>query len=201
MAARKGFEFCVMVVGEAGVGKTTLWRTLFSEGVEEETLEHLEHDHGPAAARAELTTVVKAHTVTIEEARSQLKLTLVDTPGSTGAFLRLTLDTLPRRLVLFVEALNSARFPLGFGDSIDIDQCWVPIVEYIDGAYSQYLEDESKIDRTRIRDRRVHAVIYCINPIAQGLRPIDVQTMLALHNKVKIALFRVLAPWPASGSH
>ena len=45
---------------------------------------------------------------------------------------------------------------------------WASIVQYIDNAYMDYLNDESKVDRKNITDHRVHACLYFINPIHRG---------------------------------
>jgi len=37
-----------------------------------------------------------------------------------------------------------------------------------------------------MEDTRVHALIYFISPTGHGLRPLDIEVMLKLHNKVNI---------------
>ena len=53
----------------------------------------------------------------------------------------------------------------GFGDSIDNTNCWLPIIEYIDSKYEEYLNAESKVNRKLpISDQRIHCCLYFISP-------------------------------------
>lgn len=63
----------------------------------------------------------------------------------------------------------------GFGDQINNDKCWEPIVKYIKEQYSIYLRKELTAQRDKfITDSRVHAVLYFIQPNNTGLRSVDV---------------------------
>ncbi|CDR45696.1 CYFA0S19e01926g1_1 [Cyberlindnera fabianii] len=63
----------------------------------------------------------------------------------------------------------------GFGDQINNDKCWEPIVRYIKEQYSLYLRKELTAVRERhIQDTRVHAVLYFIQPNNIGLRALDI---------------------------
>ncbi|ODQ78722.1 hypothetical protein BABINDRAFT_162418 [Babjeviella inositovora NRRL Y-12698] len=62
----------------------------------------------------------------------------------------------------------------GFGDQINNDKCWEPIVKYIKEQHSQYLRKELTAQRERhIPDTRVHAVLYFIQPNNKGFRSLD----------------------------
>lgn len=75
----------------------------------------------------------------------------------------------------------------GFGDSLNNTGCWRPIVEFINKRYEQYLEDESRVNRDlRIPDNRVHCCLYFISSCGNGLKPLDVEVMKQLHDKVNI---------------
>eukprot|EP00051_Salpingoeca_urceolata_P019826 m.292886 g.292886 ORF g.292886 m.292886 type:complete len:383 (+) comp19489_c1_seq3:111-1259(+) len=147
---KKGFDFCFLVAGESGLGKSTLVNSLF---LNEERLSEPEV-RLQASQRIEKTVHMEVKTTQLTEKGVQLKLTTVDTPG--------------------------------FGDAVDNDECWQPIVEYIDRAFETYLRDESKVDRTKRQDDRVHCMLYFISPVGHGLKPVDVATLRALHNKVNI---------------
>lgn len=69
----------------------------------------------------------------------------------------------------------------GFGDQINNDKVWEPIVKYIKEQYSQYLRKELTAQRDRrITDTRVHAVLYFIEPNGKGLTDLDVATLKRL---------------------
>ncbi|XP_031567267.1 neuronal-specific septin-3-like isoform X1 [Actinia tenebrosa] len=75
----------------------------------------------------------------------------------------------------------------GFGDQINNDKCWDPILEYINDQYDKYLEEETSISRkSRIPDTRVHCCLYFIAPTGHRLRPIDVEFMKRLDKCVNI---------------
>nr|XP_040124973.1 septin-4 isoform X3 [Ictidomys tridecemlineatus] len=74
----------------------------------------------------------------------------------------------------------------GFGDAVNNTECWRPVAEYIDQQFEQYFRDESGLNRKNIQDNRVHCCLYFISPYGHGLRPLDVEFMKALHQRVNI---------------
>ncbi|MGH0145760.1 UNVERIFIED_CONTAM: hypothetical protein FKN15_034720 [Acipenser sinensis] len=52
--------------------------------------------------------------------------------------------------------------------------------------FEQYFRDESGLNRKNIQDNRVHCCLYFIPPFGHGLRPVDVEFMKALHEKVNV---------------
>jgi len=148
-SVKKGFEFTLMVVGESGLGKSTLINSLF--------LTDLYPDRqvpGAAENVTKKTVQLDASTVEIEERGVKLRLTVVDTPG--------------------------------FGDAIDNTDSFQQIIRYIDEQFERYLRDESGLNRKNIIDNRVHCCFYFINPYGRGLKPLDLEVMKQLSNKVSI---------------
>ncbi|XP_020628727.1 septin-7-like isoform X2 [Orbicella faveolata] len=74
----------------------------------------------------------------------------------------------------------------GFGDAVDNTDCWKPIIEYIDSKFEEYLNAESRVFRTPFPDDRVHCCLYFIAPTGHCLKPLDIEFMKRLHNKVNI---------------
>jgi len=74
----------------------------------------------------------------------------------------------------------------GFGEKVDNSDGWVPIVEYIEEQFEKYLEEETRITRVKVPDTRVHACLYFIAPTGHGLKPLDIEVMTKIHNKVNI---------------
>uniref|UniRef100_A0A1A7ZXY9 Septin n=1 Tax=Nothobranchius furzeri TaxID=105023 RepID=A0A1A7ZXY9_NOTFU len=74
----------------------------------------------------------------------------------------------------------------GFGDAVNNTECWKSVADYIDQQFEQYFRDESGLNRKNIQDNRVHCCLYFISPFGHGLRPLDVEFMRALHEKVNI---------------
>ncbi|XP_055513951.1 septin-5-like isoform X1 [Leucoraja erinacea] len=74
----------------------------------------------------------------------------------------------------------------GFGDAVNNQECWKPVADYLDQQFEQYFRDESGLNRKNIVDNRVHCCLYFISPFGHGLRPLDVEFMKAVHDKVNI---------------
>lgn len=74
----------------------------------------------------------------------------------------------------------------GFGDFVNNDDSWRPIVENIEQRYDAYLEAENKVNRTNIIDNRIHACVFFIQPTGHSLKPLDIEVMRRLHTKVNL---------------
>ncbi|XP_034396321.1 neuronal-specific septin-3 isoform X2 [Cyclopterus lumpus] len=146
---KAGLEFNIMVVGQSGLGKSTLVNTLFKSKVSRKSC--------TPNYEEKISKTVKLHSVShvIEEKGVKMKLTVIDTPG--------------------------------FGDQINNDNCWEPIVKHVNEQYEKYLREELHINRKRrIPDSRVHCCIYFLPATGHRLRPIDVEFMKRLGKIVSI---------------
>ncbi|XP_076434665.1 septin-2-like isoform X3 [Babylonia areolata] len=78
-AVRRGFDFTLMVVGESGLGKSTLINSLF--------LTELYKDRHipPVLETVNRTVIIEKKQLEIEEKGIRVKLTIVDTPGFNDA--------------------------------------------------------------------------------------------------------------------
>ncbi|XP_041666749.1 septin 5b isoform X2 [Cheilinus undulatus] len=74
----------------------------------------------------------------------------------------------------------------GFGDAVNNSECWRAVTDYIDQQFEQYFRDESGLNRKNIQDNRVHCCLYFIPPFGHGLRPVDIEFMKALQDKVNV---------------
>ncbi|XP_060921402.1 neuronal-specific septin-3-like isoform X1 [Labrus mixtus] len=148
-AMKQGFELNIMVVGQSGLGKSTLMNTLFKSKVSRKSV------LATAQEKIPKTIEIKSISHDIEEKGVRMKLTVIDTPG--------------------------------FGDQINNENCWQPIMKFINDQYEAYLQEEINIDRKkRIPDSRVHCCIYFIPPTGHCLRPLDVEFMRRLSKVVNI---------------
>ncbi|CAI4211210.1 unnamed protein product [Parascedosporium putredinis] len=73
---KKGIQFCLMVCGASGTGRTTFVNTLCDKSV----LTHKESDD-PNSAHIEDGVKIKPITVELDEEGTRISLTIVDTPG------------------------------------------------------------------------------------------------------------------------
>ncbi|KAJ4367823.1 Cell division control protein 11 [Didymella sp. IMI 355093] len=73
---KKGIQFCLMVCGASGTGRTTFVNTLCGK----EVLEHKESDD-PSTAHVEEGVKIQPVTVELDEEGTRISLTVVDTPG------------------------------------------------------------------------------------------------------------------------
>ncbi|XP_027705848.1 septin-9 isoform X1 [Vombatus ursinus] len=148
-AMKQGFEFNIMVVGQSGLGKSTLINTLFKSKVSRKSVQPVSEERIPK------TIEIKSITHEIEEKGVRMKLTVIDTPG--------------------------------FGDHINNENCWQPIMKFINDQYEKYLQEEININRKkRIPDTRVHCCIYFIPATGHSLRPLDIEFMRRLSKVVNI---------------
>ncbi|XP_023647629.2 septin 9b isoform X3 [Paramormyrops kingsleyae] len=74
-ALKKGFELNIMVVGQSGLGKSTLMNTLFKSKVSRRSTQ------APPEERIPKTIEIKSVSHDIEEKGVRMKLTVIDTPG------------------------------------------------------------------------------------------------------------------------
>lgn len=74
-AVKKGFEFTLMVVGESGLGKSTLINSMFLSDI------YNQEQHPGPSFRAKKTVNVETTKVLLRENGVNLTLTVVDTPG------------------------------------------------------------------------------------------------------------------------
>eukprot|EP00116_Pleurobrachia_bachei_P006692 sb/3466954/ len=74
-SVKKGFEFTLMVVGESGLGKSTLVNSLFLTDL------YNTREIIPSKDRIKKTVTIETNCVEIEEKGVRLRLTVVDTPG------------------------------------------------------------------------------------------------------------------------
>uniref|UniRef100_A0A915D4T6 Septin-type G domain-containing protein n=1 Tax=Ditylenchus dipsaci TaxID=166011 RepID=A0A915D4T6_9BILA len=75
----------------------------------------------------------------------------------------------------------------GFGDMVNNNNCWEPVVQFIESKFSKYLTEETKIERTpTIEDQRVHLCLYFIAPTGHSLKALDIDFMRALQDRVNI---------------
>ncbi|EJD53102.1 cell division/GTP binding protein [Auricularia subglabra TFB-10046 SS5] len=146
---KRGFQFNVMVVGQTGLGKSTLINTIFAS--------HLIDSKGrlEAAEPVRQTTEIQTVSHVIVENGVRLRLNIVDTPG--------------------------------YGDQINNDNCWDPIIKYIKDQHSAYLRKELTAMRDRyIQDTRIHCCLYFISPTGHNLRAIDVIVLKKLSEVVNV---------------
>lgn len=147
-AVKKGFQFTLMVVGESGLGKSTLVNTLFNINL------HPQKEEVELNEEIPKTVDIQVYSADIEENGVRLKLTVVDTPG--------------------------------FGDFVNNEDSWKPILEYIEARFDAFLEQENRVNRQRIVDNRVHACLYFIAPTGHALKPLDIEFMRRLHTRVNL---------------
>lgn len=77
---------------------------------------------------------------------------------------------------------------VGFGDQINKEDSWKPLVDYIDSQFEAFLAEELKIKRSlfNYHDGRIHACLYFIAPTGHSLKALDLVTMKKLDSKVNI---------------
>ncbi|KAL1860089.1 Cell division control protein 11 [Paecilomyces lecythidis] len=167
---KKGIQFCLMVCGASGTGRTTFVNTLCGKKV-------LEHKDADDAANAHIEEGVRIKPITVEleldEEGTRISLTIVDTPGFGDQ-----IDNEERYLEGQARRHGAPRLT---GHSFS------EIVGYLERQYDDILAEESRIKRNpRFRDNRVHALLYFITPTGHGLRELDIELMKRLSPRVNV---------------
>ncbi|KAI8384754.1 cell division/GTP binding protein [Radiomyces spectabilis] len=146
---KRGFQFNVMVVGQSGLGKSTLVNTIFASHLIE-SKGRLNADEPPRQ-----TTDIETVSHTIVENGVRLRLNIVDTPG--------------------------------YGDQVNNENCWEPIIKYIKDQHSAYLRKELTAQRDRfITDSRIHCCLFFITPSGHSLKAIDIVVLKKLCEVVNV---------------
>lgn len=82
--------------------------------------------------------------------------------------------------------LNIVDTP-GYGDLVNNDRCWDPIIKYIKYQYGAYLHKELTAQRERyIQDTRIHCCLFFIQPSGHSLKPIDIVVLKKLCDVVNV---------------
>lgn len=142
-----------MLVGEDGLGKSTLINTLFNKEIFKKKIldETISSDLNE---RTSSKVRIKVTNCEIEEDGVNLNLNVITTPG--------------------------------FGENINNNDSWNPIIDEINDRFDLYLEAESRINRSTIVDERIHVLLYFIEPTGHYLRALDIKLMKAVHNRVNL---------------
>ncbi len=75
----------------------------------------------------------------------------------------------------------------GYGDQINNDRCWDPIIKYIKDQHSSYLRKELTAQREKfIQDTRVHCCLFFIAPTGHSLKALDVVVLKKLNDVVNV---------------
>lgn len=83
-------------------------------------------------------------------------------------------------------SLNIIDTP-NFANSINCDEDFKVVVDFIRHQYDEVLLEESRVKRNpRFKDGRIHVLIYMINPTNHGLLQIDVEFMKHVNNLVNL---------------
>ncbi|EGV63963.1 Cell division control protein 3 [Yamadazyma tenuis] len=149
---RRGFNLNLLVVGESGLGKSTLINTLFNK----EILTHREPEAVDEDAGADSVDAVKVQSFkdVVEEDGVKLNLEILTTPG--------------------------------FGELTNNTDSWKPVVDEINSRFDGFLESESRVNRSTIEEKRIHALLYFIEPSGHSLRALDIEFMKQVHEKVNL---------------
>ena len=157
---RNGFNFNLLCVGKSGLGKTTLINSLFNQEFNDNddiNNQSIENDNNEYEdTDDDPKALVKINT----------KSAVIEENGVT---LKLTVIETP-----------------GFGDHINNNESWKPIIDEINHRFDLYLDQENKINRTPFDDMRIHACLYFIEPTGHCLTPLDLEFCSQVHNKCNL---------------
>lgn len=158
---RRGFNFNLMVVGERGLGKSTFINTLFNN-----------KDLIKKSNQTSLSFPID-NELNVENNNNNEPNLKIET------FIE---DIEENNVKLHLSVIMAKKF----GEDINNTDIWIPIVDEIDQRFDSYLEFETKINRSSIVDNRIHALLYFIEPTGHSLKPLDINFMKSIHEKVNL---------------
>ncbi|SGZ39698.1 uncharacterized protein HGUI_01898 [Hanseniaspora guilliermondii] len=160
----------LMVVGQQGMGKSTFVNTLFQNEILKTGIDFKNEyfDSGSIIAKKR---IFQEYSDPLNE----------DTPTTTS---------IQKTYVMLEEANVNLKLCIidtpGFGDFSDNSFSWVPICEYIDAQYTDYMFNEEQPYRDLLVDSRVHCCLYFINATNKGLTALDVISMQEISKRVNL---------------
>ncbi|XP_063414236.1 septin-11-like [Mytilus trossulus] len=159
-----GFCFNILCLGETGIGKSTMMDTLFNTH-----FDSTPSTHDLPGVKLKASTYDK-NPSTNQTDENKIKSHACELQES-NVRLKLTICD-----------------SVGFGDQINKEDSWKPLVDYIDSQFEVYLQEELKIKRSlhNFHDTRIHACLYFIAPTGHSLKALDLVTMKKLDSKVNI---------------
>ncbi|XP_031193936.1 septin-14 [Mastomys coucha] len=95
-----------------------------------------------------------------------------------------TYELLERNIPLKLTVVKT----VGYGDQINKEASYQPVVDYLDAQFEAYLQEELKIKRSLAdyHDSRIHVCLYFITPTGHSLKSLDVLTMKNIDRRVNI---------------
>ncbi|XP_076778374.1 septin-14 isoform X1 [Arvicanthis niloticus] len=95
-----------------------------------------------------------------------------------------TYDLLERNIPLKLTVVKT----VGYGDQINKEASYQPVVDYLDAQFEAYLQEELKIKRSLAdyHDSRIHVCLYFIAPTGHSLKTLDLLTMKNIDSRVNI---------------
>lgn len=201
---KRGFQFNIIVVGQTGLGKSTLINTIFASHLID-SKGRLEHDEpvrqtteiqtvshgrffGPKSINTQSYLIVRG--IVISENGVRLRLNIVDTPGYgdqinnegwyVSVFLHLCPPSQPSAAGIPLSSTSRFENPARFREKFFTNLI-------LQDQHSAYLRKELTAQRDRyIQDTRIHCCLFFINPTGHSLRPIDVIVMKKLSEVVNV---------------
>ena len=85
----------------------------------------------------------------------------------------------------FKLRLNVVDTP-GFGDFVNNTDAAAPLIEFIDQQYNSFFKQEQQPTRAEKLDLRVHCCLYFLRPSGKGIKPLDIEVMKQLGQRVNL---------------
>ncbi|XBW38615.1 hypothetical protein QEN19_004204 [Hanseniaspora menglaensis] len=159
--------FNLMVVGQQGMGKSTFVNSLFHTQIL-----HSTNDNQKNVNLVSLDSI------------------LFDSSADVLAFESKKTTKIQKTYVMIEEEKVNLKLCIidtpGFGGYSNNSFSWVPICEYIDSQFTQFMFNEEQPYRDMQVDSRVHCCLYFLPPTNKGISPLNILSMQEISKRVNL---------------
>lgn len=200
---KRGIAYSVMLVGDAGTGKTTFANNLLESPIfpHRYAMDAPQLPYNPRVKVVKPTMVVSynskngipSHMAQFDASREHFEpgITITSTSAeiSTGSEPSAPVSSASSDSSSATHngGVNTDKISFnlikthGLGENLDNSMCFNEITAFLEQQFDQVLGEETRIKRNpRFEDTRVHVALYFIPPTGHGLREMDVEMIKRL---------------------
>ncbi|VDM30614.1 unnamed protein product [Hydatigera taeniaeformis] len=206
---KRGFTFNIMLVGVAGLGKSTFLNSLFMTDIYNDEFPVRFFALNVGYFYEYIKLLIVSLNLDIEFSIFDFQSAITCTPlpfhrqapsarfyndaSIAASVASHTFSLMEQNVSLRLTVIDAP----GYGEALDNSSCWRLLVEEINRRNANFMEAESRVQRDTtgngcggsggrlgvLPEDLVHACFYFLSPTGHGVRQMDLEAMRALHDK------------------